>query len=155
MRQADMGLLMLRLGVGAVLVGHGAPKLFGGSDRTPPEFLGRLMGKNYEGAWRQSGPENFGSTLEKLKVPKPTLAARVSGAAELGGGLALALGAGTRVMGPAVVANMAVAIRTVHWQNGLYGEGGFEFPLILGAGAACLSLTGAGALSLDRLLRRG
>ena len=44
---------------------------------------------------------------------------------------------------------MATAIRKVHWDKGLYGEGGFEYPLLLSASALTLMLDGPGAISLD------
>jgi putative oxidoreductase len=46
---------------------------------------------------------------------------------------------------------MAVAA-SVHWSNGFFSTAdGYEFPAVLGAGAAALALTGPGALSLDRM----
>ncbi len=48
---------------------------------------------------------------------------------------------------------MAVATYKAHWKNGFYGQGGFEFSLLLGTVALCLGLSGPGSLSIDALLR--
>ncbi len=145
----SLGLLLLRAAAGLVLAGHGYTKLFGGPGKRAPDMLEKVYGPNFPSAVEHSGPEGFGKVLEQLEVPAPGLAAYASGAAELGGGVALLLGLKTRVAAPIVLANMATAIRTVHWQKGMYGEGGFEFPLLLAACAATLLFTGPGAFSLD------
>jgi hypothetical protein len=54
----------------------------------------------------------------------------------------------------AVVVNMAVSARKAHWKVGFYGQGGFEFALLLGTAAATIGLAGPGALSVSALLRR-
>ncbi|MGA9775388.1 MAG: DoxX family protein, partial [Candidatus Dormiibacterota bacterium] len=46
--------------------------------------------------------------------------------------------------------NMAVAVRRAHWKAGFYGQGGYEFPMLLGIAALALALTGPGRLSVDR-----
>lgn len=149
MKRSDLGLLALRLGVGSTLAAHGLPKLMGGDGRTAPPWLSRLMGPNYQGAWERSGPVNFGKTLAQMGIPMPEMAARASGLAELGGGLGLIAGAGTPVAGLVAAGNMAVAVRKAHWRQGFYGQGGFEFPLLLGVAALALALTGPGRLSVD------
>ena len=48
---------------------------------------------------------------------------------------------------------MIVAAISVHWQHGLFAmSNGIELPLLYGAAAAALALTGPGAYSLDALL---
>lgn len=155
MRKSDIGLLVLRVGAGGILAAHGAPKLFGGAERVPPTWLARLMGSNYKQAWAQSGPENFAAVLTKIGVPEPALAARLSGVAELGGGLALAAGAATPLSAAVIAANMSVAIRKAHWKVGIYGQGGYELALSLGLAAVAVGLTGPGAVSVDRLFGNG
>ena len=153
-RSSDLGVLGLRLVVGATLAAHGYPKLFGGPDRTPPAWLTRLLGRNFPAAVEHGGPDAFAAALERLGVARPALAARAAGLAEFGGGLALAAGFLTPAAAAVAAANMAVAVRQAHWSSGFYGvrEGGYEFALLLGAGAAALGLTGPGALSVDALL---
>ncbi len=150
----DLGLLTLRGVAGATLAAHGLPKLRGGPGTAPPPWLARAMGSNYPPSWEASGPANFAKVLERLGVPMPTAAAYVSGAVELGGGLALATGFLSPWANLAVAANMAVAARTAHGTTGFYGQGGYEFPALLGTVALGLALTGPGAVSLDRLLGR-
>src|SRR5215204_6910219 len=122
----DLGLLLLRLGAGVTLMAHGYPKLFG-------------------------GPESFAQVLAQMGVPEPQVAAVLAGLAEFGGGLGLALGLKTRPAGLLASANMAVAARKAHWPQGFYGQGGYEFPVLLGVVGAALTLTGPGAISIDRL----
>src|SRR5215204_6482472 len=125
----DLGLLLLRLGAGVTLMAHGYPKLFG-------------------------GPESFAQALAQMGIPEPQVAAVLAGLAEFGGGLGLALGLGTRPAGLLAAANMAVAARKAHWPQGFYGQGGYEFPVLLGVVGAALTLTGPGAISIDRLFGR-
>lgn len=153
MKSSDLGLLILRLSTGAVLASHGLPKLFGGPEREAPKRLVRLLGPNYATGWKASGPEAFGKALDSIGVPMPKQAALASGMAEFGGGMALMLGVGTPVASLVAASNMAVASRKSHWKNGFYGQGGYEFPLLLGAAALAIGFTGPGAISIDRLLK--
>jgi putative oxidoreductase len=146
----DLGLFLLRITAGVILVAHGYPKRFGGPGKRPHPLLARTMGTNYPGAVERSGP-GFVAALEKRGIPYPELAATASGLAEFGGGLALAAGVLTRPVALATAFNMGVAVST-HWEKGLYGQGRFEFPLLLGASTLALGLTGPGAISLDALL---
>ena len=150
----SIALLLLRLVAGGTLMAHGYPKLFGGPGRKPPEPLTRVMGSNLPAAVERSGPEAFAQSLRRMEVPQPELAAYASGLAEFGGGLLLILGACTRLASAAVVFNMAVAIRKAHWKVGFYGQGGFEFALLLSTAAATIGLVGPGALSVDAIRRR-
>ena len=151
----SLGLLTLRLAAGVVLIGHGYTKLFGGRGKRAPEALESVYGPNFPDAVEGAGPEKFAETLERIEVPAPKAAAVASGLAEFGGGLAFVLGFKTRLAAPAVLFNMVTAIRKVHWERGMYGEGGFEFPLMLAAAAATLLFTGPGALSLDGVRSAG
>jgi putative oxidoreductase len=147
----DLGLLLLRIVAGITLAAHGYPKLFGGPGKHPPALLAKAMGPNYPPAVERSGP-GFVTALEKMGVPNPGAAATASGLTEFAGGLALAAGFLTRPVAAAVAFNMAVATYKAHWKNGFYGQGGFEFSLLLGAVALSLGLTGPGSISIDHLL---
>ena len=124
------GVLPLRLVVGIVFVAHGAQKLFGFGLAGTAGFLG------------------------SLGVPLPTVAAAGLIAVELLGGIALIIGAWTRVAAGLLSADALVAILTVHLRGGFFVPNGVEFVLtLLGA---CLALVGLGAgpCSLDGARRR-
>lgn len=145
----DMGLLLLRLGVGASLMTHGYPKLFGGPGKAPPSALAKVMGSNFPATVERGGIAAFSGGLEKMGIPLPQQAALAAGLTEFGGGLALALGFKTRLVAPAVLFNMLVAIRKAHWKTGFHGQGGYEMAFLFAVAAATLALTGPGAYSLD------
>ena len=127
--RVDVGLLALRLGVGGVLMAHGAQKLFG--------FFG---GKGIEGT---------AAAMESMGFEPGRESAIAAGLGETGGGALLAVGLASPVAGAAAAGTMAAAA-AVSWQKGLFAQrGGFELPLLLGVGAVGLGLTGAGTLSLD------
>src|SRR3954447_26886012 len=128
----DLGLLLLRAGVGATLVAHGTQKLFGWFDG--PGIEGTAAGFHH-GGFRPARQH-----------------AMAAGASEAAGGALLALGLATPAAGAAVVGTMAVAA-DLHRPNGFFTmKGGYEYPLVLGATGAGLALAGPGRLSLDRLL---
>jgi putative oxidoreductase len=95
-----------------------------------------------------------------MHIPAPL--AFLAIAAESLGALALILGFLTRFAALGLAANMAVAIATVHYKNGLFmnwygqqkGEG-FEYHILAGGIALALVITGAGKLSIDSLLAGG
>ena len=145
----DWGLLLLRLGVGGGLMTHGYPKLFGGPGKTPPAALAKAMGSNFPATVERGGLQAFSGGLERMGIPLPRQAALATGLAEFGGGLALALGLKTRLVAPAVLFNMLVAIRKAHWKTGFHGQGGYEMAFLYAVAAIALELTGPGAYSLD------
>ena len=125
----DVGLLLLRLGVGGVLMAHGAQKLFG------------LFGGG--------GVEGTAAAMESMGFEPGRESAIAAGLGETGGGALLAAGLATPAAGAAAAGTMAAAA-SVSWENGLFTQrGGYELPLLIGLGAAGLGLTGAGTLSLD------
>ena len=124
------GVLPLRIVVGLVFVVHGAQKLFGFGLAGTAGFLG------------------------SLGIPLPTVAAAALIAVELLGGLALFLGAGTRIVAAVLAADMLGAILTVHLRGGFFVPDGVEFVLtLLGVCVALVGL-GAGPWSVDAARRR-
>jgi len=127
--RSDVGLLLMRLGIGAVLMAHGAQKLFG------------LFGGG--------GVEATAAAMESMGFEPGRESAIAAGVGETAGGALLALGLATPAAGAAAAGTMTAAA-AVSWENGLFTQrGGYELPLLLGLGAAGLGLTGAGTLSLD------
>lgn len=128
-----LGLLIVRLVVGLLFVGHGAQKLFG-----------------WFGGY---GPKGTGGWLESIGVKPGVVMAVVAGLMELVGGLLFAAGLITPIAAALIVMTMLVAIVKVHGQNGLWAtSNGYEYNLVLIAIAIGVALTGAGAYSLDALL---
>jgi putative oxidoreductase len=121
-RLQPLGLLVLRLVLGAVMITHGYHKVFGG--------IG-----------------HFEQMLHGLGIP--AWMAYLVAAAEFGGGILVVLGLLTRLAAFAILIDMLVAIVKVHWHNGLMGPMGYEFPLTLAAIAFALIFSGAGSIAID------
>ena len=123
-RATDLGLLVLRLGIGLTLaLGHGLGKL-------PPS-------------------DGFIEGTAAMGFPLPTLFAWAAALSEFAGGLLLAVGLATRPAAVFVAITMSVAFFVRH--GGDVAEG--ELALVYLVAAVSLSFTGAGALSADRWLR--
>lgn len=127
-RQIDFGLTILRAGIGAIFIAHGAQKLF------VYGFAG------VAGAFGQMG------------VPFPELLGPFVAFVEFLGGIALVGGLLTRLAALGLAVNMLVAIGLVHLKAGLFLPNGYEFALSLFVASALLTLTGAGRFSLDAML---
>jgi putative oxidoreductase len=126
-----LGLLILRLVVGLILVGHGAQKLFGW--------------------WGGPGMNGWTRMVQKLRIRPAQPWAWVAALAEFGGGILLALGFLSPLGSLAIAGSMLVAIVTVHLPRGFWvTKGGYEFNLALLAAVAELALTGPGIYSLDQ-----
>ena len=128
--RTDLGLLGLRLVLGVVLIAHG---------------------------WQKLDGQGFTATADgfaAMGIPAPEAAAAYAIGVELVGGALLLLGALTPLVGLLVVGDMAGAFWYVHRDAFFSTEGGYEFVLVLGVLGAVLAATGAGRLSVDRLLVR-
>lgn len=129
----DLALLVLRLAVGLLFVGHGAQKLFG--------------------AFGGAGIDGTAATFDKIGLRPARVHATAAGCAELGGGLLLVLGLLTPLAAATITAVMVTAIVTVHARNGVWNtEKGFEYNLVLIAAAFAIAGAGPGAWSLDHAL---
>lgn len=128
----ELGLLLLRVTVGATLAAHGAQKLFG--------WFGG------------GGLEGTGRGLEALGFVPGRRHALMAGLVEVGGGLLLALGLFTPLAAAIVLSVMIVAAVSVHVRQGFFiTAGGFEYNLVLGVAGLTLAFTGPGAYALDAL----
>ncbi|MFE5798113.1 DoxX family protein, partial [Streptomyces sp. NPDC056503] len=125
----DLGLLVLRVGTGAVLAAHGTQKLFG--------WFGG------------GGIEGTAQGMAAMGFHPPRESAIAAGLGEAGGGVLLALGLATPAAGAAAAGAMAGAV-SVHAPAGFFAQaGGYEYPAFLGFTAAAIGITGAGRYSLD------
>ena len=130
---ANIGLLILRVVVGALFVGHGTQKLLGWFGGHGPEGTGRFMGQ--------------------LGYRPGRTAAIGAGLTETLGGSLLLLGLVTGLGAAMIIGVMTSATASVHLKKGLWNTGGgFELPLVNAGVAAALALAGPGGSSLDRLI---
>jgi putative oxidoreductase len=119
-----LALLILRLVLGIIMIGHGYSKVFGGL-------------------------HHHVQMVSSLGLPG--WLAYFSAAAEFLGGILVVLGLLTRCAALAIAIDLMVAIVKVHWHNGLLGNGGYQFPLALAAIAFALIVFGAGPIALEGL----
>jgi len=129
----DIGLLLLRLGIGGAVFAHGAQKVFG--------------------LWGGPGIAGFATNLAGFGYQQATTLSWVTGVTELVAGAFLVLGLFTPLAAAAVLAIMinAVLLKLGNgfFVNGPLGGDAVEYSAVLGLGAACLVLTGPGRIALD------
>ena len=126
---APWGIALLRVVTGIIFLMHGQQKMF--------EFgIGGVTGM-----------------MTGLGVPAPGLMAIIVTLVELVGGIALILGAFTRIAALLVAIDVLVAFFLVHMPNGFFASnGGVELVLMLATAGVTLVLTGPGAMALDSML---
>ena len=128
----NLALLVLRCGIGAVMLAHGLNHIYGG---------GKIAGT---AGWFQS-----------LGMRPGKVHAWLASLTEIAGGIALVLGLLTPLGGAAVVGVMVVAWITNHRGNGFFifrpGEG-WEYVMTLTLVGFAIAVVGPGEWSLDEAL---
>jgi putative oxidoreductase len=132
----DLGLLLLRLGVGGTFLGHGLQKVFG--------------------LWGGPGIDGFAQFLQASGFAQSLTLAWVTGIGELVGGAFVILGAVTPLAAAGLLGIM-INVVLLKLGNGFFlsspsganGLGGFELEFVLGLSAAALVLAGPGRIALD------
>jgi len=123
-RLQPLGLLALRIALGVVMIAHGYPKVFGGTQKVV-------------------------HMVSSLGLPG--WMGYLTAGAEFFGGICVLLGLFTRCAALAIFIDMFVAIWKVHFKNGLLGPAGYEYPLALAAIAFALIFLGGGPMALDHI----
>ena len=127
---AALGLLLVRLVVGLLFVGHGAQKLFG-----------------WFGGY---GPKGTGGWMDSITKPGIVMAV-AAGLMELAGGALFASGLFTPLAAVLIALTMLGAIVKVHAPNGIWATAnGYEYPLVLLVVVIGIALTGAGQVLFTR-----
>ena len=132
-----MGLFrfLARVTIGLLFIGHGTQKLFGW----------------FGGA----GLEGTGQFFEQVNLRPGKRHALAAGVAEAGGGLLFSSGAATPLAAAAISGSMITAIKTVHWEKGIWSsDGGYEYNLVLLLAVFGLTENGPGDWSVDGALGR-
>jgi putative oxidoreductase len=141
----EWGPLPLRVILGFCFIYHGLPKISS-----------------------LAGHQGFANGLGAMGIPAPGLMAWVVGLIEVGGGVALILGAFVVISSVLLAIVMLVATYKVHFAAGfsflniksmgpdgpVFGLPGYEVNLLYIAALVSLILSGAGALSIDQLRGR-
>lgn len=126
----DVGLLILRLAVGGLFIGHGTQKLFG-----------------WFGGYGLKGTGGF---FESIGYRPGPFMALIAGTTEVVGGVFLASGFLTPLGAAMVIGVMLNAIVSAKLQQGLWN--GFELELLYAIAVTTLAFTGAGLYSLDAVI---
>jgi putative oxidoreductase len=130
-RTRDYGIALLRIMVGIVFFAHGYLKLFG---------------------FGIAGTTGF---FTQIGAPLPQVSAVLITLLETVGAIALILGVFTPIVAACFIIDMLGAIYLTKLGNGFLAPKGPELELLLLVACAALILTGPGALSLQRVFRRG
>jgi putative oxidoreductase len=134
----DVAMVPIRIVLTWIFIYYGAGKLFGAFN----------------------GPGIHNTTLffaDTAHLKPGGLFAVVAGVIEFGGGIAIALGLGSRLAGLALFGDQVIAMITVTWANGigsLTGKSGYEFNITLAVLALAVVALGSGRLSIDNVIAR-
>lgn len=126
---ADIGILALRIVVGAVFIAHGWAKFS-----------------------NLSGTAGFFG--DKLGFPMPEVLAFVVAGIELLGGVAILLGAFTWIAGTLLAIIMLVAIFSAKGVDQFMGQGGYEFELVLLGASLAIAKIHPGTYSVMRVMKK-
>jgi putative oxidoreductase len=128
-----LGLLLVRVVVGVLFIGHGAQKLFG-----------------WFGGY---GPKGTGGWLDSVGIKPGVFMAVLAGLMELVGGVLFAAGLFTLIAG-ILIALVMVGTFKIHGKNGVWATAnGYEYQLVLLVTGVGIALIGAGEYSLDALIK--
>jgi putative oxidoreductase len=131
----SVGMLILRVVVGLLFIGHGTQKLFG--------WFGG------------GGPEGTSGFFGSLGYRSPRTLALVGGLTETVGGVLVLLGLLTPLGSALIIGMMVAAILAVHIDKGVWNSnGGIELPLVFIAAATAIAFS-PGRYAIDRALDLG
>ncbi len=125
---------ILRVGLGLILIPHGAQKLFG--------------------AFGGMGFEKFVALFDKLGYAPAAFWLTLVACTEFFGGILLLLGLFTRLAAFAVVIFMIVAVQFTSAKGFFWTAGGLEYSLLILLCALVFLIRGAGEYSLDQRMGR-
>ncbi|MDQ0201380.1 DoxX family protein [Neobacillus ginsengisoli] len=129
----NIGLLLIRLVIGLLFIGHGSQKLFG-----------------WFGGY---GIKGTGGWMESIGIKPGFAMALMAGLAEFFGGILFAAGLLTSLAGIMIALTMVMAIVKVHGPNGLWStQNGYEYNLTLFVVAIAVAIAGPGHYSVDAFL---
>jgi|SRR6185369_2621062 len=119
------GITVLRIVVGIVFITHGSQKLF------------------------TYGMHGVAGSFTQMGIPLPAISSAVVTLVEFLGGIGVAVGLFTRPLAVLLAFDMLGAMFFVHFKNGFFLPGGYEYALTLLAACITLALAGAGSLAAD------
>ncbi|MGV3465082.1 MAG: DoxX family protein [Heyndrickxia sp.] len=129
---ASLGVLLIRVILGASFTAHGSQKLFGW-------FGGH-------------GLAGTGGFFESIGIKPGKTMAFLAGLGELVGGLLFAFGLLTPIGAILIALTMIVAIAKVHGPNGWIKPNGYEYNLLLIVVAIGVALVGPGTYAIDSFI---
>jgi putative oxidoreductase len=135
---ADLGLIAARVVLAWIFIYYGAGKLFGA----------------FNGPGIHRTAIYFSQTAH---LHPGGFFAVVAGIIEFSGGVALALGLGSRLAGIALFGDMVMAMITVTWATGINSQTsppGYQLNLALGVLALVVAVFGAGRFSIDAVAEK-